>query len=286
MRFGAWEVTCFQGGRFRLDGGAMFGTVPKVIWSRLMPPDADNRIFMTTNVLLGVGEVAGRRRVVLVETGCGWKGDATFRERLALEDAEALLRGLAGRGITPGDVTDVVLSHLHLDHAGGATQRDAAGNLAPTFPNARHRVQAQELRDALNPPLRARASYLRDDFLPLLEAGLLETVEGEAELLPGLSVRPLPGHNRGNQGVMFEGEGRRILYAGDLIPTRHHLQPTWAMAYDLDVNTCVETRIRLLEEWSATGDLLVLDHEIEQPVGRVRKDSKGRYGWEPIESLV
>lgn len=282
MRFGAWEVDWFQGGRFRLDGGAMFGTVPKVIWSRLMPPDEDNRIFMTTNSLLGVGVIEGRRRVVLVETGCGWKGDATFRERLAIEDADGLLRGLSERGIAPGDVTDVVLSHLHLDHAGGATLRDAEGRLVPTFPNARHWVQAQELRDALDPPLRARASYLREDVLPLLDAGLLETVEGEADLLPGLSVRPLPGHNRGNQGVIFQGDGRRMLYTGDLIPTRHHLQPTWAMAYDLDVNTCVATRIQVLEEWCATGDLLVLDHEIEQPAGRVRKDAKGRYLWEPV----
>lgn len=284
MRFGAWEVDWFQGGRFRLDGGAMFGTVPKVIWSRLMPPDEENRIFMTTNAMLGVGILEGRRRVVLVETGCGWKGDATFQERLAIEDPEGLLRGLSERGFMPEDVTDVVLSHLHLDHAGGATQWDAGGRLVPTFPKARHWVQAQELRDALEPPLRARASYLREDVLPLLEAGLLETVEGEAELLPGLSVCPLPGHNRGNQGVVFEGGGHRILYAGDLIPTRHHLQPTWAMAYDLDVNTCVETRIRLLEEWCGSEDILLLDHEIEHPAGRVRKDSKGRYVWEPVSA--
>jgi len=284
MQFGAWQVDWFRSGRFRLDGGAMFGTVPKVVWSRHLPADSENRIPLTTNCLLGVGSFEGRRRVVLVETGCGWKGDATFRERLALEDAEALLRELSERGLSPGDVTDVVLTHLHLDHAGGATYRDGRGRLAPTFPKARHWVQAKELEDALNPAPRARASYLQDDFAPLLEAGLLCTVDGEAEVLPGLILRPLPGHNRGHQGVIFKGEGRRILYPGDLVPTRHHLHPTWAMAYDLDVNTCVEMRLRLLEESCGVEDFWVLDHEIDHPLGRVQKDSKGRFVWISVEA--
>lgn len=282
MKFGPWEVTLFPAGRFRLDGGAMFGTVPKTLWARLMPPDDQNRIYMTTNALLGIGDVEGQRRVVVVETGCGTKGDDTFRERLAIEDEQGLLEGLAARGIAPEDVTDVCLTHLHLDHAGGATRRDPSGALVPTFPNARHWVSRQDLEDAQNPPPRAKPSYLRDDFMPLLAAGLVSPVEGEAELLPGLSMRPLPGHNRGNMGVVFHGGGRKLVYTGDLIPTRHHLQPTWAMAYDLDVNTCVETRTRLLEELAGTDDLIAFDHELEQPVGRVLKDAKGRYLFEPV----
>jgi len=261
----------------------MFGTVPKVMWSRCMPPDDVNRIFLTTNCLLGVANLDGERRVVLVETGCGWDGHETSRNHLALEDERALLRGLAEHGWEPSDVTDVVLSHLHLDHAGGATHRTAEGAWVPTFPNARYWVQARELQDALAPSPRARASYLRESVLPLLEAGRVQTVDGDAELLPGLSVRSLPGHNRGHQGIQFEGGGRRILYVGDLIPTRHHLPPTWVMAYDLDVDTCVASRERLLETWCTTEDVLVLSHEVEQPVGRVVRDERGRYRWLPLE---
>ncbi len=282
MKIGAWEVQHLDAGFFKLDGGAMFGTVPKVVWSRLMPADELNRIRFASNSLLLRGTVDGRAHVVVVETGNGDKEDSVFRERFALEGQNVLLGSLAALGVGPEDVTEVLLTHLHFDHAGGATRREGE-RIVPTFPRARHFVQRQELEDARQPPLRSKASYLPQNWEPLLEAGLLETVEGEGEVLAGIRVRPLPGHNRGNQGVIVEGPSRRLIYCGDLIPTHYHLQPTWVMGYDLDVNTCVDQRIRLLEELSDTDDLLAFDHDPDVAAGRVRKDPKGRYVLEPVE---
>lgn len=282
MQIGIWDVRHVEAGFFKLDGGAMFGTVPKVIWAKLMPADELNRIRFASNSLLLRGLAEGRPRVVVVETGNGDKEDALFRERFALEGEGVLLDSLAALGVQPEEVTDVLLTHLHFDHAGGVTRREG-DRIVPTFPNARHIVQRQELDDARHPPLRSKASYLPYNWEPLLEAGLLETVDGEGDVLPGIRVRPLPGHNRGNQGVMVLGEGRKLIYGGDLIPTRHHLQPTWVMGYDLDVNTCVENRIRLLDEICDTQDILAFDHDPELPAGMVRKDAKGRYVLEPVE---
>jgi len=282
LKIGIWEVRHLEAGFFKLDGGAMFGTVPKVIWAKLMPADELNRIRFASNSLLLRGEVEGRPRVVVVETGNGDKEDGVFRERFALEGEGVLLRSLAAQGVQPEEVTDVILTHLHFDHAGGVTQR-MGDRIVPTFPNARHVVQRQELEDARHPPLRSKASYLPYNWEPLLEAGLLTTVDGEGDVLPGIRVRPLPGHNRGNQGVMVLGEDRKLIYSGDLIPTRHHLQPTWVMGYDLDVNTCVEHRIRLLDEICDTQDILAFDHDPEVPAGMVRRDAKGRYLLEAVD---
>ncbi|MCE1228838.1 MAG: MBL fold metallo-hydrolase, partial [Firmicutes bacterium] len=126
-------------------------------------------------------------------------------------------------------------------------------------------------------------SYLPWNWEPLEEAGLLIAVEGAQELMPGISVRPMPGHNRGNQGVIVAGGGRRLFYVGDLIPTRHHIQPTWCMGYDLDVNTCVDERLHLLEEICGTEDLLAFDHDPECWAGRVTKDERGRYQVECVD---
>ncbi len=281
MKIGNWEVQHLQAGFFKLDGGAMFGTVPKVIWSRLMPADGLNRVRFASNSLLLRGVVDGQAHTVVVETGNGDKEDGVFRERFALEGENILLGSLVALGVQPEDVTEVFLTHLHFDHAGGATRREGE-RIVPTFPKARHFVQRQELEDARRPPLRSKASYLPYNWEPLLAAGLLETVDGEREVLPGIRVRPMPGHNQGNQGVMVVGEGRKLIYSGDLIPTRHHLQPTWVMGYDLDVNTCVEHRIRLLEEICGTDDLLAFDHDPDVPAGLVRKDEKGRFVLEPV----
>lgn len=277
MQIGIWDVTTVSAGSFRLDGGAMFGTVPKVVWSRLMPADELNRIEMACNCLLLRGVAGGCPKVVLVDSGNGDKEDETFRARMALQDEGALLRNLAAAGVQPGDVTDVVITHLHFDHAGGCTFRDAEGRLRPTFPRARHLVQAQELEDARHPHLRARGSYLAHNWQALEEAGAFVTLEGVADIHPGLRVRPFPGHNRGNQGVVVEGDGMKLVDPGDLFPTHHHLQPAWVMAYDMDVATCVAERLKLLDEITGTGAVLVFGHDPEMPAGTVQQNERGKY---------
>ena len=281
MILGPWEAKVLNGGQFRLDGGAMFGTVPKAVWQRLLPADADNTIPMAANCLLLRGEVGGRRRTVLVDTGNGGKETEAFMARFHLEGRDVLERSLAGEGVRPEDVDLVVLTHLHFDHAGGGTRLAPGGNAVPAFPNARYVLQRRDLENARSAGPRERASYLPWNWEPLEAAGLLDIVEGEQELRPGLRVRPAPGHTPGLQMVLVEGGGRRLVFPADLIPTSRHIQPAWVMGYDLDVVACIEQRIKLLEEITGTDAVLVFEHDRDVPAGRVVLEN-GKYRVVPV----
>ncbi|MBS1582688.1 MAG: MBL fold metallo-hydrolase [Acidobacteria bacterium] len=282
MQFGPWDVRIISGGTFRLDGGAMFGTVPKVVWSKVYPSDEDNTILMATNCLLIRGEVDGKRHVILVDNGNGDKEPDDFMTRFKFEGRGVLDRELAKHSVRPEDITLCILTHLHFDHAGGSTRLDAAGQVIASFPNARYVVQKQDLDDARHPNLRVKASYLAKNWEPLEAAGLLDTVDGETEILPGISVRPAPGHIEGLQTVTVQGGGRKLVYLADLIPTARHIQPAWVMGYDLDVVACVESRQKLLAEVTGTDTVLVFEHDPEIPSGTVTRDEKGRYRVEPV----
>lgn len=282
MQIGPWDVQIISGGTFRLDGGAMFGTVPKVVWQKLYPADEDNQILMGTNCLLIRGEAGGKRHVILVDNGNGDKESDDFMARFKCEGRGVLDANLAKHGVKPADITLCILTHLHFDHAGGSTRFDAAGHLVPSFPNARYVVQAKDLADARHPHLRVKASYLPQNWEPLEAAGLLDTVVGTTELLPGISVRPAPGHIEGLQNVVIEGGGKRLVYLADLIPTARHIQPAWVMGYDLDVVTCVNERQKLLDEVTGTGTICVFEHDPEIPAGTVSRDAKGRYLVAPV----
>ncbi len=277
MQFGPWDVQIVSGGTFRLDGGAMFGTVPKVVWNKIFPADDENQISMATNCLLVRGEVEGRKHVILVDNGNGDKESDDFMARFKFEGRGVLDASLARHGVKPADITLCILTHLHFDHAGGSTRLSAEGRVVPSFPNARYVVQAKDLADAKHPHLRVKASYLPQNWEPLEAAGILDTVDGSTELLPGISVRPAPGHIEGLQNVVVEGGGRRLVYLADLIPTARHIQPAWCMGYDLDVVTCVDERMKVLEEVTGTDIICVFEHDPEIPSGTVRRDAKGRY---------
>ncbi len=282
MRFGPWDVQIISGGTFRLDGGAMFGTVPKVVWNKIYPADEENMILMATNCLLIRGEVDGVRHVILVDNGNGDKETDDFMARFKFQDRGVLDAELAKHGVNPGDITLQILTHLHFDHAGGSTRFNEAGQLVPSFPNARYIVQKKDLDDAKHPHLRVKASYLAKNWEPLEAAGLLETVEGNVEILPGISVRMVPGHIEGLQAVVIEAGSRKLMYIADLIPTARHIQPAWVMGYDLDVVTCVNVRQQLLSEVTNTDTILVFEHDPELPSGIVSQDSKGRYVVTPV----
>ena len=282
MQIGPWDVQIISGGTFRLDGGAMFGTVPKVVWQKLYPADEDNQILMGTNCLLIRGEVGGKRHVILVDNGNGDKESDDFMARFKFEGRGVLDANLAKHGVKPADITLCILTHLHFDHAGGSTRFDAEGRLIPSFPNARYVVQAKDLADARHPHLRVKASYLPQNWEPLEAAGLLDTVVGTTELLPGISVRLAPGHIEGLQNVVMEGGGKRLVYLADLIPTARHIQPAWVMGYDLDVVTCVNERQKLLDEVAGTETICVFEHDPEIPAGTVSRDPKGRYLVAPV----
>ncbi len=282
MQFGPWDVQIVSAGTFALDGGAMFGTVPKVVWNKVYPCDADNQITMATNCLLIRGEVAGKRHVILVDNGNGDKEDDAFMARFKFEGRGVLDRELAKHGVRPEDITLCILTHLHFDHAGGSTRFDAGGNLVPSFPNARYVVQKRDLEDAKRPHLRVKASYLPKNWEPLEAAGLLDTVDGATVILPGISVRLAPGHIAGLQNVVVKGDGKKLVYLADLIPTARHIQPAWVMGYDLDVVTCVDERQKVLDEVAGTGTVLVFEHDPDIPAGTVSKDPKGRYVVEAV----
>ena len=228
MRIGPYEVEIFSDGTFKLDGGSMFGVVPKVLWERHKPADEQNRVEMDMNCLL----IRDADHVVVVETGAGPK--LTDRQRLifGIDKPPALLDQLARRGVRPEDVTLVVNTHLHFDHAGGNTfLRD--GEPVATFPRASYVFQKVEWEDAMRPNERTRASYLAADFAPLEAAGKLELVEDSVELLPGLRVDRLQGHTRGTQTVRVSHGTETLFFSSDFMPDRHHLPLPWIPAFDL-----------------------------------------------------
>jgi glyoxylase-like metal-dependent hydrolase (beta-lactamase superfamily II) len=257
ITIGPYRVRFVSGGRFRLDGGAMFGVVPKALWNRVAPADEMNRIRMAMNCLLIEGE-GGR---VLVDTGAGSKTDAKFREIFAIERPDALLEDLATLGLAPADIGTVACSHLHFDHCGGNTVRHGDGAVRPTFPNARYVVRRQEWDDAHRANERNRASYFSENYDPVEAAGQLVLHEGDLEILPGVWMRNLPGHTRGHQGVFFDIPGARALYTVDLIPTVAHLPLPYIMGYDLEPLVTLETKRAILRDATREGWVLLFEHD-------------------------
>lgn len=217
-----------SGGTLRIDGGNMFGVIPRVMWSRVSPPDEQNRILLETNCVL----VRTRDSLGLIDTGYGGKAPPKFRERYALEDGEPLTRNLPTAGVSRQDIDWVILTHLHFDHAGGATRRDGDGRLQPVFPRARHIVQQAEWEDAVGNLPELAGAYYPDDFVPLEQAALLELVDGDVQIAPGVKTQLTGGHTRGHQIVHIESTGDSAVLLADTCPTVAHLPPFWTMAYD------------------------------------------------------
>lgn len=271
MRLGSLLLDIVPGGRFRLDGGAMFGVVPKVLWERKFPADASNRVGLAANCLL----VRGAGFTALIEAGLGDKWDAKERELYAIESRPTLTEGLAARGVSPGEVDALILSHLHFDHAGGATLREGEG-CRPAFPNATLYVQEAELAHAREPHERDRASYRPENWEPYAEAGRLQTVAGEVEIRPGLTVVPLAGHSAGMQAVRIESGGKTAFYFADALPTSAHVPIPWIMAYDLYPVELLANKKRLLDRAAAQGWLCVFEHDPDVPWGTLVDELDGK----------
>jgi glyoxylase-like metal-dependent hydrolase (beta-lactamase superfamily II) len=228
VRVGRFEVRIFSDGLFRLDGGAMFGIVPKVLWEKQKPADDRNRVTMDMNCLL----IRDADHVVLVETGAGPKLTSRQKQIFGIEDPPRLLEELAGLGVRPDDVTLVVNTHLHFDHCGGNTYRDGE-RVVPTFPRASYVFQRLEWLDAMAPNERTRGSYLPDDYAPLEAAGKLELIDESVEILPGIRLDRVQGHTRGTQTVRVSDGGSTLFFSSDFMPDRHHLPLPWIPAFDL-----------------------------------------------------
>jgi glyoxylase-like metal-dependent hydrolase (beta-lactamase superfamily II) len=272
---GDLRVHAIQAGGQRLDGGAMFGVVPKPLWERRIPADERNRIQLGMRCLL-VEHPSGP---ILIDTGAGNKETDKFLDIYGIENRgaggrTALEDGLAQLGVRPDDVSLVINSHLHFDHAGGNTWRDAAGAVRPSFPNARYVVQRGEHRYATHTNERTAASYFPANYEPLREAGILELVDGEREIAAGVRVIPTPGHTPHHQGILVESAGERAFYLADLVPTVAHLPLPWIMGYDVEPLVTLETKRAILARAHAERWLLVFEHDATTAWGRTTHDGK------------
>ena len=260
----AWSWQLLRAGTMRLDGGGMFGVVPRALWAKLAAPDELNRILLQTNCLL----LRREGRHVLVEAGCGDKWADRERALYALEQ-RTVVDALREIGVAPEDITDVVVTHLHFDHAGGLTRLDDAGNAVPTFPCAPVFVQRTEWNDALANKSTMTRTYLRTHLDPIAER--VRLLDGAAGVpgLPGVRVLPVPGHTWGMQAVLFEDGDGTVCFPGDVVPTRHHAGAAFSMGYDMLPHANMLTKHALLERACAGRWRLVLDHEPGPPVVRV-----------------
>jgi glyoxylase-like metal-dependent hydrolase (beta-lactamase superfamily II) len=281
MRFGDLTLTLVNGGNFRLDGGAMHGVVPKTIWSKLVSCDALNRCEYATNCLL----VEGRGLRILIETGNGDKFPERERQIYGIDHDQSAEKNLRALGVEPESITHVVMTHLHFDHSGGTTRRTAAGGAAPIFTRAKHVVQRREWQDATHPHERNRASYLDENLAPLADAQLLQLVDGEHQLAPGIRVIPTPGHTAGHQSVLVDdGNGHKLLFLGDVVPTALHTRLPFIMSYDLDVVGTLESKRRLWKGALEERWLLVFGHDPQTRAGYLGQDARGQFViTEPIE---
>ncbi|MDE3000270.1 MAG: MBL fold metallo-hydrolase [Gemmatimonadota bacterium] len=274
------RVTALDAGRFRLDGGTMFGVVPRSIWEKKIPPDERNRIQLGLNCLL----VETGAETVLVETGIGAaKLSTRYRNIYGADPSLGVIDALAEAGIAPEAVDRVVLTHLHMDHAGGTTVRTNEG-YKPAFPNARYIVQRQEWEDALGADRQTVRGYnAASDLLPLERAGVLELVEGDVEVCRGVRVFLTPGHTRSHQSVLVQSGGEAVCFIGDLVPTRHHLHPVYIMAFDLYPRKTFKVRQQVLKQAAGEGWLVAWPHDPEQVWAYITIDDRGEYT--PVEEL-
>jgi len=263
---GDLQLTVLDAGRLRLDGGAMFGVVPKPLWERERVPDGRNRIGLAMNLLL----VQDGRRNLLVDTGAGPFWDDKLRDIYAIESRTAV-EVLAPAGLAPEDVHVVLCTHLHFDHAGGNTEQDGRGGMRAAYPNAEYLVQQGDLEVARWRNERTRGSYLSHAFEPLVAEKRLRTLEGEVDLGGGVSVLLAPGHTPWLQLPRITTAEGTVLFLADLVPTASHLRYPWIMGYDLEPLRTLEAKKRLLPQAAREGWWLVLEHDPELPLVRLEE---------------
>ncbi len=269
---GRLRMHAIQAGGQKLDGGAMFGVVPKPLWEKRIPADERNRIQLGMRCLLIEHDVG----LILIDTGAGNKEDPKFYDIYGVENAGSPTRledGIRAAGFEPSDVSLVINSHLHFDHAGGNTIKDASGT-RPALPNARYVMQRGEYEYATHTNERTAASYFRHNFVPLAEAGLVDFLEGEQEIVPGIRGIPTPGHTPHHQGLLIESDGEKAFFIADLAPTVAHLPLAWIMGYDVEPLVTLETKRRILRRAADEDWLVVFEHDASTAWSKIEHDGK------------
>jgi glyoxylase-like metal-dependent hydrolase (beta-lactamase superfamily II) len=275
LKLGALTIHAIQAGGQKLDGGAMFGVVPKPLWEKRIAPDERNRIQLGMRCLL-IEHPSGP---ILVDTGAGNKENEKFKDIYGIENEGGgrltmLEDGLAQIGVRPSDIVLVINTHLHFDHAGGNTRLGANGAVEISFPNATYIIKRGEYEYATHPNERTAASYFGRNYTPIEAAGKVEFVSREKEIVKGIRVISTPGHTPSHQSILIESAGERAFYLGDLVPTHAHLPLPWIMGYDVEPLVTLETKRRILKQAVEEKWLLIFEHDAGVPWGRVEHDGK------------
>lgn len=266
-------------GRFGLDGGAMFGVVPRTMWARALPPDESNRVPMVMRLVL----VKGHGRTIIVDVGAGAGHSEKNRQIYAFEDTDHLLDVVRAAGVDPASITDVMLTHLHFDHGAGVVEPQGEG-WRLLFPQARHHIQRSQWEHALNPNPRDRASYYEDRLRTMESEGVLEIHDGPWSMGPGFDLLVFDGHTPGQQLPLIQGEGGALFYCGDLIPTHHHIPIPYVMSYDLYPVTVMREKAAILER-AADGEwVLFFEHDAHMQSCRIVREGKRFMVAEPVAS--
>ena len=280
MKIGPYNLHSIETGEFALDGGAMFGIIPKIFWEKKIPADEKNRITLRLRALL----ISGNGKNILVDDGIGSKDDDKFKDIYKVDHSRFTLESsLSKYNLTCEDITDVILTHFHFDHAGGSTKINSAGQAVPAFPNATYYIQKRNLGWAMDPSEKDQASFTKANFDPLIKAGLLKELEGPCELYPGISIIVVEGHTEAQQLVKISDGKVTLLYCGDLIPTAAHIPLPWIMGYDNHPITTLAEKKDLLQKALDEKWILFFEHCPLTAACRLIKTEKGFDCGEKIE---
>jgi len=277
MKLGSAAVNLVTDGTLSKDGGALFGRVPKMDWEQAIKPDRRNRVKMGINLLL----IQTPKFNILVDTGLGSKSNDMVKDTYSL-NGNKLSKSLKQLNLSPKDISLIILSHLQFDRAGGCTKLDRSGKLVPTFPKAKHLVQKLCLEESKEPSEIEKSFVNQDDFLPLIEKDLIEELDGESEIIPGIRTQITGGPSMGHQIVFIEWGSERIVYAGSIIPTRLHINPQHVAAYDVYPHETLEWKKKLIDMAVNDGWLLVFGNEVGHSAGYLSSNS-GNLAIQPIE---
>ena len=277
-KIASYALYAIETGTFGLDGGAMFGVVPKPLWEKKIPSDAKNRIKLSARALL----LEGHNRKILIDVGLGTKWQEKEKDIYAIDQSQNhLVASLELVGLKPKDISDVILTHLHFDHAGGSTHK-VEGKIVPTFPKATYHVQERNWNHANQPTLRDKASYLKDDFFPLSTFDQLKLYQSpksfdhDQELFPGIQALVCDGHTPGLQMIKISDSHQTVVYCADTIPTHAHLSIPWVMGYDLEPLKTLEEKRELLKRCFENEWQLFFEHDCLYGLSKIASDEQGR----------
>ena len=271
MKINGYDIIPIETGRFALDGGAMFGVIPKNLWQRTNPADDQNRIELALRCLL----LKGKDKNILIDTGVGEKLNEKLEKIYKIDRTKSTLeKTLSESGIKNEDITDVIISHLHFDHTGGTT-KNTNGEIELTFPNATHHVQLDQWNWAINPAEKDKASFITDNFLLMEQQGKLNILNGPGKITDGIEVMTMYGHTPGMQLIKISDETNTMLYCADLFPTASHIPIPWVMAYDNNPLTTIEEKKRLLPKVVEENWILFFEHDPFRAAGTVQLTDKG-----------